>query len=298
MIIKPLSLLLLILTLLPLTSQAQQNPDRQTIENSYHQWRQAMINKDARRWQQFTAHHRQIEIRNRAYSERRQFPANVFDLPVAPPDIRKLKALSIRVKGPTAKAIYFGKVDFGVGGEPTDNLLVVSFLKEGSTWKYALSEFINLSALPAVRQAIVNGDNSYINQPDFMPDGTLPRPGVTLTGPVPYIAKVYAYCPGREVTVQVNRLSRHLFQNTQASEVVIGGARDGENQIEFKIKNIPGGTGQEALTVRVYLMSEVPGVKPVKAFEYLINQGQNFTPSATQTFTITPEIVARLMGRQ
>lgn len=295
---KRILAVIFLFALFSLPGQAQQNnASRAEIEKSYTLWRQAMVNKSARQWQQYTASHRQIEIRNRFFSEHVPFPQAVFALPVAPPDITKLKALSIRVNGPTAKAIYFGKVDFGVGGKPTDNLLVISFFKEGGVWKYDLSEFVNLDALPAIRAAIIKGDNSYIDQADFMPDGLIPRPAVSLKGPVPYIAKVYVFSPGREVEVQVNRLSRHLFQNIVASEVVIGGARGGDNQVEFKIKNIPGGTGKEALTIRVYLMSEIEGIKPIKAYEYLVPAGENFTPAATQTFEVTSAMGGEILGR-
>lgn len=285
------------LALFTLPGHAQNTASRAEIEKSYNLWRQAMVSKSARQWQQYTATHRQTELRNRFYSEHAPFPQAIFELPVAPPDVTKLKALSIRVKGPTAKAIYFGKVDFGVGGKPTDNLLVVSFFNERGVWKYDLSEFVNLEALPDVRAAIQKGDNKYIDQADFMPDGLIPRPAVTLNGPVPYIANVYVFSPGREVEVQVNRLSRHLFQNNVASEVVIGGARGGENQVEFKIKNIPGGTGKEALTIRIYLMSEIEGVKPIKAYEYLVQEGEKFTPAAKQTFDVTADMGKQILGR-
>ncbi len=295
---KHLLSILLICAFFPQLSQAQRSEvTRGEIEKSYNLWRQAMVKKSSRQWQRYTARHRQIEIRNRLFSEHAPFPQAVFALPVAPPDITKLKALAIRAKGSTAKAVYFGKVDFGVGGKPTENLLLVSFFQEKGIWKYDISEFINLEALPEVRAALKKGDLSYLDQPDFMPDGLIPRPKIILQKPVPYIAKVYVYAPGREVKVQVNRMSRHLFQNTAASEVVIGGAHDGNNQIEFKISNIPGGTGEEALTVRVYLMSEVKGIKPIKAYEYRIDQGEKFTPAATRTFTVTPKMVGRLMGR-
>ena len=53
-----------------------------------------------------------------------------------------------------------------------------------------------------------------------------------------YIAKTYVYCPGREVRVMVNGVSRHLYQNTKASEVIIGGARDGLNEVQFTTRNL------------------------------------------------------------
>ena len=266
------------------------------LEASYNGWRSAMIRKNARQWQNFTARHRQISIRNRMLSEKRPFPAGVFAVPASPPDLRTLKPLRIRVKGATAKATYFGKIDFGVGGKPTDNLLVVSYANEGGKWKYDSGEFVNLQALPKVRAALAKGDLKYLDHADFHPTGVIPQSPIVLQREAQYIAKVYVFCPGREVIAQVNRMSRHTFQNTKAAEIVIGGARDGENQIEFKIKDLPGGTGKGALTVRVYLFSQVPGVKPIKVYEYLVNEGGKVAPSGNAKFKVTTENVKKLMG--
>ena len=63
----------------------------------------------------------------------------------------------------------------------------------------------------------------------------------SIRGPAKYIAKAYVYCPGREVRLLVNNISSHLFQNTKRAEVVIGGAKDGVNEMQFSIKDIEGG---------------------------------------------------------
>ncbi|MFC0016812.1 hypothetical protein AAFN60_09245 [Roseibacillus persicicus] len=273
---------------------AAQNPMQPVLEGVYNQWRQSMISKSPNRWSQTTSLRRQVEIRNRIFSERRPFPASLFDLPAAPPDLRGLTPARLKVRGPTAKAIYFGKIDFGVGGAPTENILVLSFVQEAG-WKYDGAEFINLMALPDVRASLAKGDYSVLDKPEFAPSGAPPvNPPIQLKGPVPYIAKVYAYCPGREVTVQVNRRSRHVLANTQQAEVVIGGASPGNNEVEYVVKSLPGSTGKEPLTIRVYLMSEKPGVKIPAVFEYTVPEGGAVKSSGKGSFVLNPALAAKL----
>ena len=100
------------------------------LEAVYMQWRSAMIKKNYNLWSQFTAAHKQITVRNRLLSEKRVFPRDIFALPAAPPALKDLKAVRVESKGATASAVYFGKVDFGVGGKPTENVLQLQFTFE------------------------------------------------------------------------------------------------------------------------------------------------------------------------
>jgi hypothetical protein len=269
---------------------------RAELERTYEMWRQSVIRKDPVAWQRLTAPHRRAEIRNRVVSEKKAFPAAVFELPTAPPSVAGLSFLEAIQNGPTAKASYFGKVDFGVGGEPTDNLLVLSFVRAGASWLYDRADFVNLAALPEVRKELAAGDIGYLKEtPEARPSGVVPHTPVEV-GAAKYIAKVYVFCPGRELQVQVNKISRHRFANAQEAEIVIGGAKDGDNEVQFTIRKLEGGTNQEALTVRVYLMSQVPGVKPIKAYEYLVKEKEAVKPFVTERFQVDAEMVARLMG--
>jgi hypothetical protein len=270
---------------------------RPALESSYNTWRDAMIRKDSAAWQRSTAEHRRIEVKNRIVSEKRSFPSAVFDLPAPPPAIKGLKFLDAKQNGPTAKAAYFGKVDFGIGGAPTDNLLVLSFVRGGAGWLYDRADFVNLAALPAVRKELAAGDLKYLKEtPEAQPSGIVPPTPIECK-PAKYIAKVYVFCPGREVQVQVNKISRHRFANAKEAEIIVGGAVDGANEIQFSTKKLEGGTGKEAMTVRVYLMSEVAGVKPIKAFEYQVAEGGAVKPFGTESFVIDAATVAKLAGR-
>lgn len=280
------------------TSSLVANPALQSaLDATYGAWRNSMIKKDAAQWQRTTAAHRQMEVRNRLVSERKVFPAGVFELPVVPPELKGLRALQVLQQGATAKAVYFGKVDFGVGGEPSDNLLVLSFIAENNAWKYDTSDFVNLSALPEVRAELRRGDLRYVVEtPEFKPSGIVPTTPAAVA-PAKYIAKVYVYCPGREVSLQVNNVSKHHFANTRGAEVVLGGAVDGPNDVRYTIRPLPGGTGKEALSIRVYLLSETQGVMPLKMFEYQVEEKGTVKEDGSGVFTVDATTVNKLTGK-
>lgn len=270
---------------------------RPALETTYHLWRQSILRKDAATWERVTASHRRMEVRNRILSEKRVFPAAVFEIPAAPPSIEGLKFLEANQNGATAKASYFGKVDFQVDGQPTDNLLVLSFIREGQAWLYDRADYVNLEGLPAVRKELAAGDLSYLKEtPEARPSGIVPPTPVAASA-AKTIAKVYVFCPGREVNVQINKISRHRFANAKEAEIVIGGAKDGPNEVQFSVKKLEGGKGNEAMTIRVYLLSEVPGVKPVKAYEYLVNEGGAPKDFGTEMFNVDAATLRQITGK-
>lgn len=289
--------LICLLALMMTAVAGAQDDLRQPLESSYNAWRNAILKKDPLAWERATAEHRRIDVKNRILSEKRAFPASIFNLPSQPPALTGLKFLEAKQNRSTAKASYFGKIDFGVGGEPTDNLMVLSFVKGGNGWLYDRADYINLTALPEVRKELAAGDLKYLKEtPESQPSGVVP-PTPLEVRPAKIIAKVYVFCPGREVQVQVNKFSRHRFANAKEAETVIGGALDGPNEVQFAIKKLDGGTGKEAMTIRVYLLSEVEGVKPIKAFEYQIAEDEAVQPYGTKSFIVTPAMMATLAGK-
>jgi hypothetical protein len=286
------------LTVIALTGVVRaQDALRPALETTYNAWRQAIVARDSSAWERVTATHRRAEVRNRLVSEKRAFPAGVFEIPTAPPALTGLKFLEAVQNGPTAKAAYFGKVDFNVDAEPTENLLVLSFVKEGAAWLYDRADFVNLVALPEVRKELAAGNLHYLKEtPEAQPSGEIP-PTPIAAQPAKTIAKVYVFCPGREVQVQINKISRHRFANAKEAEIVIGGAKDGPNEIQFTVKKLEGGTGKEAMTIRVYLFSETQGVKPVKAFEYQLAEGAEPKPFGTEMFNIDAAMLRQISAK-
>ena len=265
------------------------------LRESYGQWRRAVMESDARSWKTWTAPHRQIEVRNRLVSEKRPFPRAVSELPAPPPRISNLKCLYLSKKGKTAKASFFGKVNFGVGGEPTENLLVLSYVRGRDRWLYDRADFVNLTALPEVREELAAGKLDYFRETaEVKASGVVPETPRAV--PVAkYIAKVYVFCPGREVKVTVNGISDHRFANAKEAEVVIGGAQDGRNEVTFTTEPLEGATGREALAVRVYLMSEIEGTKPIMAYEYLANEGEPVPGKKAGEFAVDRDTARRLV---
>ncbi len=266
------------------------------LEAVYMQWRSAMIKKNYNLWSQYTAAHKQITVKNRILSEKRSFPSSIFALPAAPPSVTGLKAVRVESVGATASAVYFGKVDFGVGGKPTDNVLQLQFVFERGGWKYSNADFFNLNLLKKERAQLQGGNMKFVAQQGFAATGKAPVKPIAING-AQYIAKVYVYCPGREVRLKVNKISDHRYQNNQVAEVVIGGARNGLNEISYAIKDLEGKSGKESLSIRVYLMSTVKGVKPIKVYEYQLKEGEKSKPFGTGHFVVGPKEVKRLSGK-
>jgi len=266
------------------------------LAHSYQQWRDSMILGDFNQWSASTAKHRKVAIKNRIMSEKRPFPQSLFLIPTPPPSIEGLKCLASRQQGATALAIYFGKVDFGVGGSPQDNLLLLSFLHQNGGWKYDTADYLSLAALPDVRKQLKEGNLDYISHKDFYPSGVSPRIPLEVP-PAKWIAKVFVFSPGREVRVSVNGNSRHRFQDNKAAEVVIGGAVDRGNQIQFTTKSLEGSSGKEPLRISVFLMSQVPGVNPVNIYEYKVEEGGEVTALGKGTFDVSPANAAHLLGK-
>ncbi len=266
------------------------------LDVTYVEWRDAMIKKNYQRWAYYTASHRKVAIKNRILSEQKAFPGALFSIPVRPPTLKDLKALRISSKGPTATAVYFGKIDFGVGGDIPENLLVVTYVNEGGMWKYSEVDFIRLNELKEVRAQLKAGNLKYVNQPAFAPDGKRPVTPIEIRG-ARYIAKVYVFCPGREVRMKVNKISDHRFQDTNMAEIVIGGANNGLNEVQFATKNLEGSTGKEPISIRVYLMSTIPGVKPVKVYEYQVAADGIVKPFGSGNFMVNEEVLKKMNGK-
>lgn len=267
----------------------------QSLNEVYNFWRAAMVSGNYRAWHQVTATHRRLGLQNRVSSEKGSWPADIFKLPAAPPTLKGLKALRARSKGMTAKLVYFGKVDFGAGKVPSDNLLLLSFVYEGRGWKYDTAEFINLDNLKDVRAQLASGNLAYVDTEVFMPTGLKPKPPAEVPK-AKYIAKVYSYCPGREVKVRVNKMSAHRFQDNQISEVIIGGAKDGYNDISYQIRDLPGYNGNDPVTLRVYLISQIEGVMPIKVFQYQTRQGELPKQQDSAVFEVNSEDAAKILG--
>ena len=100
----------LLLTLLPLLAcppspAAEDAALRTSLEKVYHDWRSALINKNMDAWKRSTALSRQVVTRNLIISGGQTYPDSIFEIPIQPPDITRLRLLECEAKGPTALTV-------------------------------------------------------------------------------------------------------------------------------------------------------------------------------------------------
>ncbi len=265
---------------------------RNDFETVYNTWRQYMVRQDFEGWQRTTARFRQVSVRNLAVSEKQPWPASLFNKNIAPPSLMTLRYVGSVVKGPTAAVTYFGKVDMGFGGSPTNNAYVILFARENGQWKYDTARFFNLSRIPDVRNRLSRGDATILQEQDgFQPTGTIP-PVPPLCPKPQYIAKIFVDCPGRAVQARVNNISAHSFENTRWAEVISGGLRQGLNTINLTVTPLSG-FEQGPLTVSLYIMPETEGNLPGLAYTCSVKANES-PRQGLISFSITDETIRQM----
>ncbi len=200
----------------------------------YSNWRGAMLAKNYKAWKAVTAYARQIETRNTVVSQKKSFPRAMFAVPMRPPKLDGLRLLQARANGPTATAVYFGRVDFEIGGKVPESLLVLRFLREGHQWKFYTLSMMN--QLPAEVITDIRANRlAFLKEPDFQPSGRPPK--IQKECPKPdYIADIHVIALGFQTEVTINGVSEHLTKDDFGTHLVMGGLRKGKNSIQIKTK--------------------------------------------------------------
>ena len=240
---------------------------RQSMEQVYETWRNAMLKKDYTSWKKVTAYARQVETRNVVVSQKKQFPGAVFAVPMKPPSLMKLKPLSVQSNGPTATAIYFGQVDFEVdAAAPTSSLLVLRYLKE-DTWKF--HSLAVMGGLPVdVIEDIGANRLGFLKEPEFQPSGRSPK--VQQPCPKPdHIADLHVISLGFETEVVINGISEHTTSDDFGTQLVIGGLKNGKNTISIKSRKMSKSvSGQKNLKVTAHVKTGNRKNPAVNVFEF------------------------------
>lgn len=260
------------------------------LKSTYEMWRTSFVNSDYRGWQRYTAAYRQMRVRNQAVSEKRPFPSSVFNTPIKPPSLAGLKLLGVLKNGNSAAATYFGAVDFGVGGVPKSNPITLLFVREANGWKYDTARFFNLEKMQGLRNKLAKGGDNVLEEEGFQPLSAIPPTAPPCKAPR-FIAKIFVDCPGRIVKASVNRISQHEFSDTRTAEVIWGGADFGQNSITLKVEDDPGAEAKGPLVVSVYLMPQIEGNLPVKAYDLQLKADQD-TGFITTNFTVDEALLA------
>lgn len=133
-----------------------------------------------------------------------------------------------------------------------------------------------------------------MEQDGFQPLGKIP-PVPPLCPPAKYIAKILVDCPGRTVKANINNISQHEFDNTRQAEVISGGLRDGGNSITLNFADSPSGE-KGAVLVEVYIMPEIPGHLPARAFSYFVPP-KELPRNGPSLINVTPELLKTMVPK-
>jgi hypothetical protein len=265
---------LLCLVFVPAASAADDDNAalRVTLDKTYTEWRSALLARNLAAWRTCTTTYRQVLTYNLVTSQKQRYPDAVFDLPVTPPDVLKLKLLEIEAVGETAHLIYFGKMDLGLGDDSSaipENLLVLKFFKEKDGWKFDSTKFINLADNPEMRESCQRGNPEFLKHPPFNPPGK--APAVPKVCKVPEkVAALRIQAFGYEVLANVNGYDGTPVVDTAEQQLIIGGLARGDNDVRLEVKTLPIPEGEERyLEVEAVLLTGDEKKPTVRVFDWL-----------------------------
>ncbi len=259
------------LLFLPASAHSEDAELRVTLDKIYTEWRSALLAKNLVAWRTCTSTYRQVTTRNLIVSQKLRYPDAVFELPVVPPDILRLKLLEVEAVGDTAHLIYFGKIDLGLGDDSQsipENLLVLKFFKEKGFWKFDSTKFINLADNPDMREACQRGTPEFLKHPPFNPPGTAPAVPRLCKEPEKVAAlRIQAF--GYEVLANVNGFDGTPIVDTAEQQLIIGGLARGDNAVRLEVKTLPVPDGEERfLEVQAVLLNNDEKNPAVRVFSW------------------------------
>ena len=264
--------LFLVLSMLLACASAEAADDsalRTTLEKVYHDWRSALINKNMDAWRRSTALYRQVVTRNLIVSGGQTYPDSIFEIPIQPPDITRLRLLECEAKGPTAHLVYFGKVDLGLDvDEIPDNVIVLKFFNENGSWKFDTNRIMNLADAPEVRAALQNGKADFLDEPAFTPSGVVPATPAECRKPQ-YVAALQIQSWGYETKASMSGYDYPVVADNAEQQIIIGGLVWGKNDLKLRIKALPAPEGGErVLEVNALIINGTKEKPEVRVFSW------------------------------
>lgn len=277
-------------------SASAQSPALQiNLERAYQQWREAILTEDAEAWAKSITRYRQVVTRNLIVSQRQSFPGAVFAVPFNPPETAGLRLLEADAAGETAHLLYFGKVDLG-GGDTSklpESVLMLKFFKEGNQWKFDSTKILKLDEQPEIlKQIRAGGALTFLDYPQFTPPGVAPAiPALcqvpdNMTG-----CTLQSY--GYETKMVINGFDYPAVEDNAEKVFVIGGLKNGANQVTLSIKptEIPEGE-ERLLQLDFFVLTGKPGKPPVRVYHYQTKDA-NVTNPLQLPVIITPELLEK-----
>ncbi|HCN29488.1 MAG TPA: hypothetical protein DIT64_12210 [Verrucomicrobiales bacterium] len=264
------------------------------LARAYGAWRAAMQSGDAKAWAAAITMHRQVTTRNLIVSQRKNWPAAVFEVPLDPPDISSLRLLEADAVGETAHLLFFGRVDMGGGpGVIPESVLMLKFFNERGTWKFDSSKLLRLDDQPEIAQQIKAGGRlDFLDYPEFTPPGKSP-PVPKICGIPDHVTGCTFQSLGYQTRMIINGHDYPVMTDHAEKIFVIGGLKNGANEIILEVKpvEIPP-EGIRLLQLDFFVLAGKEGRQPVRVFHYEKND-PNLTGTQRLTLTITPEILSK-----
>ncbi len=224
-----------------LNASADETTLRRDLEKAFSEWRSAIATHNLAGWQQTTASSRQLLTRNLIVSQKQPFPQALFEFPLHAPETSTLRFIKAEEKGATANLIYFGKADLGIPdpGEIPEMLVMLKFINESGRWKFDTVKLINLTSAPEILATLKNGNaNAALNMPEFSPSGIVPP--TPKACPVPdHTAALQITSLGYATSATVNGFAMPVVRDAAEQHLIIGGLKDGENNLTLEIKPTP-----------------------------------------------------------
>ena len=249
---------------------AQDPALKMNLDRVYEQWRASILAQDARAWASAITQYRQVVTRNLIVSQRKAFPKAVFEVPLDPPDISGLRLLEAQAVGETAHLLYFGKVD--LGGDPSqipESVLMLKFFYERGGWKFDSTKVLKLLDQPElISQMRTGGHLDILDAPEFTPPGKAPAVPALCELPE-NVAGSTLQSFGYETRMKINGFEYPVMQDHAEKLFVIGGLKNGANDVTLTVKPTEVPAGEERLLqLDCFVLTGQEGKPPVRVFHY------------------------------
>lgn len=262
------------------------------MERAYEKWRSAIQAQDSKAWAGAITQYRQVVTRNLIVSQKQPFPQAVFAVPLDPPDISSLRLLEAQAVGETAHLLYFGKVNMGGDADQIpDSVLMLKFFNERGVWKFDSNKLLKLLDQPELLAQIKSGGKlDFLDYPEFTPPGKAPT--------VPALCEVpenMAGCTlqsfGYETRMRINGFDYPVMQDHAEKLFVIGGLKNGANDVTLTVtpSEVPKGE-ERLLQLDFFVLTGKAEKPPVRVFHYETKEATVASPLKLPV-SITQEVL-------
>jgi len=236
---------------------------RTELERTYTTWLQSMRRKDVPAFAAQTSQYRLMCLQNEIISLGQVWPMAVFKSVIQAPDISTLTFVDAAEFGDTARAVYFGRVDFALDLESPvtpENPLIVRFLRESGIWKFDWIQYVNLGANEDTRREAKAGGRKWLETGEFQLTGRYPA--IPKRCQTPYqVAALSILARSCKVTVDVNTGAHvETVENNSGGRIITGGLQRGPNRIS--ITPVPEARSAEVPQLEISILTRAEVWRP------------------------------------